>query len=62
MLALGYVPAASVTDRWSECNAYQRGDSGQKYTKQQTMTAGNIAELIISRQLRPVMPTGSGML
>ena len=62
MLALGYVPAASVVDWWNECNAYQRGDSGQQYTKQQTMTAGNMAEPIISRQLRPVMPIGSGML
>ena len=64
MLALRYVPAmTSVGRRSGRCAmAYQRGDSGHMYTKQQTMTAGNMAELIIRRQLRPVIPGGSGTL
>ncbi len=40
---------------WRDLEIYQRGDSGQAKTKQQTMTAGNMAEDIINLQFSPTM-------
>jgi hypothetical protein len=41
---------------------YQRGDSGHRNTKRHTITAGNMALPIISRQFSPVTPDVSGTL
>jgi hypothetical protein len=64
VLALGDIPTHDVSSLSvdHDVKPYQRGDSGHMYTKQQTMTAGSMAELIMRRQLRPVMPAGSGTL